>query len=112
MKLIKTAALALLATGGCAGPFTDVTKTDMGYDAPADPNKVEVLYLKPEGSFKEVGAIVTEGWGLHDVAKMQNALRDKSGPVGANAVVLTYPYFTFDAFGNRYLGYQGVAIKK
>ena len=106
------AAVTLASMTGCAGPFTDVTKMDVGYNAPSDPNKVQILYLKPDGKYQEVAAVVTEGWDLNDVAKMHNALRDKVSSTGATAVVLQYPYFTYGFFGARYLGYTGVAIKR
>jgi hypothetical protein len=104
---------AILVLAGCGGPFTDVTKTSAGFDQPTNPNNVEILYLPPApGTYQEVGAIVTEGWYVHDIAKMHNAIRDKAAGAGATAVVLQQQYFTGDFWGNRFLGYYGVAIKK
>jgi hypothetical protein len=111
---ILIASILLTCAIGCAGPFTDVTKTSMGFEAPTDPNRVEILYLAPSpGTYHEVGAIVTEGWFTHDVAKMHNAVRDKAAGAGATAVVLQNQYFNIDPiFGTRYMCYTGVAIKK
>jgi hypothetical protein len=76
---------ALLLTG-CA--IVDVTKTAEGHFDPTDPNTVEILVTRPDRPFMELGTVSASKFKLQDTAKMHNAIRAKSAPLGANAVIL------------------------
>jgi hypothetical protein len=94
---------------GCAN--VDVTKTAKGFNAPTDPNDVEILQTKPDRPFTELGSITSTGWAPSDTAKLHNALRSKAAPLGANAVVILNSGMTPDGWGNMRMWSTGVAIR-
>ena len=77
----------LLYISGCTA-FVDVTKTAKGYHDPTNPNEIEILTMAPKRPFIELATISSGGWDRHDTAKLYNAFRAKSAPIGANAVVI------------------------
>jgi hypothetical protein len=97
--------LLLLALVGCAS--VDVTKTAKGFYNPTDPNEVEILKTVPNKPYEELGTITAVKFGAGDTAKMHNAIRAKSAPLGATAVMLTQE--GFDRNNKRWA--IGVAIR-
>ncbi|MEX2213707.1 MAG: hypothetical protein WD768_06245 [Phycisphaeraceae bacterium] len=73
---------------GCVN--VDVTKTGKGSFAPTRPDDIQVLMtVPPKADYTELATISTAGWSTSETAKMHNALRTKSAPMGAHAVILT-----------------------
>jgi hypothetical protein len=87
-KIVTFTAIAVsLVLGACAS--VDVTKTAKGFYQATDPNTVEILKTRPAKNFDELGTITVTGFDADETAKMHNAIRAKSAPLGANAVILT-----------------------
>lgn len=80
-------AIAFLSVVGCA--YVDVTKTAKGYFEPTQAAEVEILKTEPNRAFVELGTVTVFGFDADDTAKMHNAIRTKSAPLGATAVILT-----------------------
>jgi hypothetical protein len=111
---MKIKSLALLATliaslfiTGCAS--VDVTKTAKGFNAPTNPNDIEILMTKPDRHYEELGTINCVGFQPSETAKMHNALRAKAAPLGANAIILTGTGMVNDGWGIKQYA-VGVAI--
>ena len=83
--LILAAFIALLT--GCAN--VDVTKTAKGFHDATNPAELDILMTVPDRPYTELGTIGVSGYAVGKEAKMHNALRAKSAPLGANAVILT-----------------------
>lgn len=77
----------LVGATGCA--TVDVTKTARGFYAPTRPDDVEILMTRPPREFVELATVSTTNWDPKETAKMHNAMRAKSAPLGAQAVVIT-----------------------
>lgn len=107
LKVVWTVALCL-ALGACAS--VDVTKTAKGFYQATDPNTIEVLKTRPARSYEELGTITVTGFDADETAKMHNAIRAKSGPLGANAVILTEEGLVKDGMFNYKRWATGVAI--
>ncbi|TWT45125.1 hypothetical protein RAS1_15470 [Phycisphaerae bacterium RAS1] len=84
-KLIGCILLTTLA--GCA--TVDVTKTAKGFYSPTRPDDVEILMSRPDRHYTELATVSTTNWDPSETAKMHNAIRAKSAPLGAHAVVIT-----------------------
>lgn len=96
----------IVGLAGCQN--VDVTKTGKEVFAATRADDVEILTVVPrDRAFSEIGTISTNRWLPGDTAKMHNALREKSAPLGANAVVLSNS--GIDA--NGYLWATGTAIR-
>jgi hypothetical protein len=91
----------------CGCQTVDVTKTAKGFYEPTNPNDVEILMTRPTRPYVELATISTTGWFPSDTAKMHNALRAKSAPVGADAVILANSGIDI----NGYLWCTGVAVR-
>ena len=48
-----------------------------------------ILKTRPEQSYEELGVLTVTGFSTSDTAKMHNAIRAKSAPLGADAVIIT-----------------------
>lgn len=85
------AAAAALAVTVCisACASVDVTKTAKGFYQPTDPNTIEILKTRPTKAYDELGTLTVTGFDSDETAKMHNAIRAKSAPLGAHAVILT-----------------------
>lgn len=94
---------------GCAA--VDVTKTASGFYDPTDPNTIEILKTKPERKFMELGTVTVTGFDSNEAAKMHNAIRAKSAPLGANAVILTDEGMVDAGWGSYKRWATGVAIR-
>ena len=108
-KLIYLLSVTVLL--GCASANVDVTKTGKGYYEPTKASLVQILKTIPEKSYVELGAVTVSGFGSNDVAKMHNAIRAESAPLGADAVIITDEGLTPDGWGVFYRWATGVAIK-
>ena len=95
---------AIICITGCQ--TVDVTKTAKGFHSPTNPNELEIFMTRPERSYEELGTVIARGFAPHDTAKMHNAIRAKSAPLGASGVVVTG--VGIDANGHQYA--IGVAI--
>ena len=86
--LLAVGAPVILLASGCAS--VDVTKTGKGFNSPTNPNDIEVLMTIPtRRGYTELGSITVSGFAVSEEAKMHNALRAKSSPLGADAVILS-----------------------
>lgn len=66
----------------------------------------------PSRDYQELGSVTVAGFKANQEAKMHNALRSKSAPLGAHAVVLTDRGFTPGGiFSGPRLWATGVAIR-
>lgn len=90
---------------GCA--MVDITKTAKGFYKPTDPNEVEILLTRPDKPYIELGTVTVTGYKSTETAEMHNAIRAKSAPLGANAVILT----SQGIHPNRKQWAQGVAVR-
>lgn len=107
-RVLKVAVLgASLLAGLSACATVDVTKTAKGYYEPTQADDIEILMTVPDRAYVELGTVTTSGWVASDTAKMHNALRSKTAPLGADAVILT----DTGRDGSGYLWGNGVAIK-
>ena len=95
----------LLVLIGCAS--VDITKTAKGFYDPTNPNDVEILKTRPDKPYEELGTITAVHFRALDTATMHNAIRAKSAPLGATAVILTQEGIYDDQ--NRWA--MGVAIR-
>lgn len=86
LKLFSVISLAGFLIG-CASPI-DVTKTAKGSFKPSNPNEVEILQTRPDRAFIELASISAAKVPPKKTAKMHNALRAKSAPLGADAVII------------------------
>lgn len=77
--------MALLA--GCA--TVDVTKTGRGFHEATRADDIEILMTRPSEEYIELATVSTTNWKPSETAKMHNALRAKTAPLGAHAVVIT-----------------------
>ena len=88
MKLKFSACIfTAFALVGCAN--VDITKTGQGAFAASNPNTVEILKTRPEKAYIELGTFTVTGFSSSDTAKMHNAIREKSAPLGAQAAIIT-----------------------
>jgi hypothetical protein len=107
--LISLGAVAIcFALGACAS--VDVTKTAKGFYQATDPNTIEILKTRPTKSYEELGTITVTGFDSDETAKMHNAIRAKSAPLGANAVILTEEGLVKDGWFSYKRWATGVAI--
>jgi len=89
--MTRTSALGILTLGlllgtGCA--TLDVTKTAKGFFSPTRPDDVEILMTLPPRAYVELATVSTTNWKPKETAKMHNAMRAKTAPLGAHAVVI------------------------
>lgn len=87
MKLLTALVLMFAVIAGCAA--IDVTKTAKGFHEPTNPNDVEILRTIPGYPFEELGSVTATGFPPIETAKMYNAIRTKTAPLGASAVILS-----------------------
>lgn len=78
--------VSVLVTG-CA--TVDVTKTAKGFFPATTPDDVEILMTKASQDYLELATVSTTNWKPSETAKMHNAIRAKTAPMGANAVLIT-----------------------
>jgi hypothetical protein len=86
-KNVTVSLLLLLLLVGCAS--VDVTKTGKGFYDPTNPNDVDILKTRPDKPYEELGTVTAVKFIATDTAKMHNAIRAKSAPLGATAVIIT-----------------------
>jgi hypothetical protein len=101
--------LMCFLVAACAS--VDITKTSSGFYDPTDPNTIEILKIKPNRPFEELGLLTVTGFDSTDTAKMHNAVRAKASALGANAVILTEEGLVPAGWGNYNRWATGVAIR-
>ena len=84
---LASGAFLIVLGAGCA--TVDVTKTAKGFYEPTRPDDVEILMSRPDRPYIELATVSTTNWEVDQTAKMHNAIRAKSAPLGAQAVLLT-----------------------
>ncbi len=89
MKQLTVLMILILfaVSSGCA--TVDVTKTARGFQAPTNPNDVDIIFTRPERPFAELASVAVRGFNPGDTAKLHNSLRQKCARFGASAVLLT-----------------------
>lgn len=102
--------LLLSAFVGC-GPSVDITKTAKGFYDSTDPNEIEILKIRPEKSYEELGTVTAVGFAPAEAAKMHNAIRTKAANLGATAVILTNEGMERDPWAGLRRWATGVAIR-
>jgi hypothetical protein len=86
MKKKLLSLLVALFFIGCAN--VDITKTSKGFYEPTNPNEIEILLTKPDKAFIELGSVTVSDFDPSETATMHNAIRSKSAPLGADAVII------------------------
>lgn len=104
MFFAVAASVCLLA--GC-GKTVEVTKTSTGSFTPTKAAEIEILRTKPDRKYKELATVTTNGHSPSSEAKMHKSLREKTAPLGANAVIL----IDSGVSPNGELWSRGVAIR-
>lgn len=97
----------VLATG-CA--TVSVTKTAKGFFAPTTADNVEILMTKVERDYIELATVGTANWNPSETAKMHNAMRAKTAPLGAHAVLITASGIVRSGYFNK-MWTSGVALR-
>lgn len=110
MKKVFQLFTAVIAVNLAACASVDVTKTAKGFYQATDPNTVEILKTRPVKVYEELGTITVTGFDADETAKMHNAIRAKSGPLGVNAVILTEEGLVKDGMFSYKRWATGVAI--
>ena len=103
-KNVIVSLLLLLLLVGCAS--VDVTKTSKGFYDPTNPNDIDILKTRPDKPYEELGTVTAVKFIATDTAKMHNAIRAKSAPLGATAVIITD-----EGIDRDYRWAMGVAIR-
>ena len=105
-------AMAVFVAGlaGCSNATVDVTKTVKGFYAPTRADDIEILVTRPTAEYIEMGTISTTDWEPSETAKMHNAMRSKTAPLGADAVIVTDSGIIRRG-GRNVLWTSGVAIR-
>lgn len=107
MKKFGFILASALLLNACAS--VDVTKTSKGFYNPTAASEIEILKTVPRKTYEELGTVTVTGFAPADVAEMHNAIRTKSSPLGANAVILTDEGMIHDGWGMKRWA-TGVAI--
>ena len=97
-----------LFTIGCA--TVDVTKTAKGFFPSTSADNVEMLMTKADRDYIELATVSTTNWHPSETAKMYNAIRAKTAPLGAHAVLITDSGI-IRAGGSHKMWTTGVAIR-
>ena len=108
-KLCIAIALLPLASMGCAQ--VDVTKTAKGFFSPTKADDIEILMTRPARKYTELATVSTTKWKTSETAKMHNALRAKTAPLGAHAVLITSSGIIRGAYNTQWLWTNGVALR-
>lgn len=107
--LLSLAIISIFAMPGCA--TVDVTKTAKGHFSETKPDDIEILMTKPDRQYTELATVSTTKWNPKDTAKMHNALRAKTAPLGANAVIIMASGIVPASMGQQHMWTNGVAIR-
>ena len=85
-------------------------ETAKGFRNPTNPSEVMILKTRPEQSYEELGVLTVTGFAPSDTAKMHNAIRAKSAPLAADAVIITDEGIYTDPWAGPVKHASGVAI--
>jgi hypothetical protein len=93
-RSLSTAILVGLAGVGVAGTLpacssTTAVRTGSTKHKSTNWRDVQVLTVRPERSFEEIGTLNTSGWKQKDTKKLYEDLRKQAAKMGANAVLVT-----------------------
>jgi hypothetical protein len=102
-------AIAFASLTGCA--TVDVTKTAKGFYPSTRPDDVDILMTRPNREYIELAAVSTTKWNPAETAKMHNALRAKTAPLGAHAVIITASGIVSGPSNSQWLWTNGVAVR-
>lgn len=93
--MLKTLVAATLLTlhVACVPTKIDVVKTGKALYSPTNPNDVEILKTTPSKPFDEIATVSAFDFDNRDIAAMHNAIRARTAPLGANAVILFHEGF-------------------
>lgn len=94
---------------GCA--TVDVTKTAKGFYPATKADDIEILMTRPNREYVELGTISTTKWNPKETAKMHNALRAKTAPLGAQAVIITDSGIVSGPYNSQLMWTSGVAVR-
>lgn len=106
---IAILALVLSFASGCA--TVDVTKTAKGFYSATRPDDVEIFMTRPDRKFLELATVSTTKWKPSDTAKMHNALRAKTAPLGAHAVLIMDSGIVRGPYNTQWMWTNGVAVR-
>ncbi len=107
-KPLQVLCAFLLMVSGCA--TVDITKTAKGVRNPTNPAEVMILKTRPDKPYEELGVLTVTGFSPSQTAKMHNAIRAKSAPLGADAVIITDEGIYTDPWAGPVKYASGVAI--
>ena len=93
MNRLILAGIATAFLFGCVPTKVDIVKTGKGVHNPTNPNNVEILNSFPTRPYDEIATVSAFDFDNRDIAAMHNALRAKTAPLGADAVVLLHEGF-------------------
>jgi hypothetical protein len=94
---------------GCA--TVDVTKTAKGFYPGTKADDVDILMTLPNRKFVELATVSTTKWDPKETAKMHNALRSKTAPLGAHAVIITGSGIVSGPYNAQWMWTNGVAVR-
>jgi hypothetical protein len=66
---------------------------------------------RPDHKYTELGTVSTTKWNPSETAKMHNALRTKTAPLGTNAVIITGSGIVTGPYNSQWMWTTGVAVK-
>jgi hypothetical protein len=96
----------------CAcGAVVNVTQTATGVHQATNPNEVEIIRTRPTRHFEELATVTANRFGVDEAGKMDNALRSKSAPLGADAVLILEEGIVYHGSGYFERWATGIAIR-
>ena len=107
-SIIGSVAFVALLSTGCA--TVDVTKTAKGFFSATRADDVDILMTLPDRKYTELATVSTTNWHPRETAKMHNAMRAKTAPLGANAVIILESGIVVTR-NRQYMWTSGVALR-
>jgi plasmid stabilization system protein ParE len=101
--------LGVLVCTGCAS--VSVTKTAKGFYSPTQADDIEILMTRTDRDYIELATVATANWNPSETAKMHNAMRAKTAPLGANAVIILESGIIRESAFSSTMWTSGVAIR-
>jgi hypothetical protein len=98
-----------IAVAGCA--TVDVTKTAKGFYPATRADDMEILMTRPNRDYVELATVSTTKWRPSETGKMHNALRAKTAPLGADAVIITGSGIVLGPYNSQWMWTTGVAVR-
>lgn len=107
-SIVGIAAFSALMSTGCA--TVDVTKTAKGFFSATRADDIDILMTVPKREYTELATISTTNWKPSETAKMHNAMRAKTAPLGAHAVIIMDSGIVVTR-NRQYMWSTGVALR-